>query len=180
MKTFDKKDVCTIVNAQTAYKYIGDNGYFSNHLDPDLRNWRYGELLSILNYDWTYIDNVFGIATQDPDNEEKLITTDYYGLFIPSNKVKEVEEPKKWRAFKSLDEFADALGVCHLVGTEIIFRNKGASELLRKSMITEMSTTSNNSFVTLGSLGFSLKSLFDAYEWLNKDGVWQPFGVLEK
>jgi len=177
MKTFDKKDVFTIINAKTAYKHIGENGYFSDRLDPNLENWEYGELRSIQDGEDADVDAVFGRSTLDPDNEEKLIIDYSYGLFLPECKV--IEE-KKWRAFKSLDEFADALGVCHIVGTEIIFRNKGAFELLRKSMITEMSTTSHNSFVTLGSLAFSLKSLFDAYEWLNKDGVWQPFGVLEK
>ena len=176
--TFNKEDVFSWGNAEKAKQYIGELCYFGDSLYELKKNIEINysrTLLWINNNSTVGVNSIFEcVSENDPNNVHYS-----QGLMIPVDKVK-VEESKKWRAFKSLDEFADALGVCHIVGTEIIFRNKGASELLRKSMITEMSTTSNNSFVTLGSLAFSLKSLFDAYEWLNEDtGEWQPFGVKE-
>ena len=168
MKTFDRKNLYSWSNAEEAKTYLGSQGYFGNSICG-------------INRSITKLDMHTLREVDDSDAHcfyNKSLPFGYC-FFLPTDKVIHLEKEKTWRAFKSLDEFADALGVCHIVGTEIIFRNKDASRLLRKSMITEMSTTSNNSFVTLGALEFSLKSLFDAYEWLNKDGTWQPFGVEE-
>jgi hypothetical protein len=169
MKTFDKKDVCTIVNAQTAYKYIGDNGYFSDHLDPDLKNWRYGELLSIHNDDYADVDAVFGIA----DQEDRLIATDYYGLFLPACKA--IEKENKWRAFRDTQELKTVLNLGSLLGRNITIRRK---ENLKEYVV--MICGVSNTELLLPSFGsWTMPHLFKNYE-IKLHGEWQPFGVIEE
>ena len=101
MKEFDKKDVFNITNAEDANEYVGKEGYFADCLYKDLNMWKKGIL-----------DEIVKDATSFPF--VKLNTQDGISitvrLFLPADKVKDVEEPKKWRAFRTFEEFILVLG----------------------------------------------------------------------
>ena len=92
MKTFDKKDVFTVLTAEDAKNYIGKEGYLSD------------TLINLQNR----VDNSVH-ETLDSINELQPYPFSANGLssllFLPFDKVKEVEEPKKWRPFKDIGEF---------------------------------------------------------------------------
>ena len=79
MKTFDKKDVYSWSNCEEARQYIGDEGYFRDTYCESLAAWHRGILQDV---DPSMpVDCIF----EDEENE-------IFGLFLPADKVKEVEE----------------------------------------------------------------------------------------
>jgi hypothetical protein len=96
-----------------------------------------------------------------------------FGLFLPADKVKEVEE-KKWRAFKDFNEFKFWTGKG--VGSVIIYRDKLTNDEL-EAVITRSKLYEN--FVEIGAVEYTFKELFDQWEWLSNRNEWQPFGVEE-
>ena len=112
MKTFDRKDVFTLVTAEEAKDYIGIKGYFGDsfeELEDDIRKANNAELAEIF-----------------PNQETNIVfrpsrSSACYGLFLPASKVKEVEKEKKWRAFRTFEEFVLVVG---LIGCNVRFRFK--------------------------------------------------------
>lgn len=172
MKKFDIKDVFSWSNAEDAKQYIGKQCYFADTL-------RYLE--QNINDDISYIlqDVVNGKECQV---QEVFRDVDYdgWGLCLPAEKVKEVEEPKKWRAFKSIDEFKKETGLdlLSIVHYRYIIEKPRNLTTTGFGVITDFCTCSDNTYyITIGDTSFNLNELFD-YEYL-VDGVWKPFGVEE-
>lgn len=160
MKTFDKKDIFTCVTADEAIAYIGNNGYFANSLSG------FNHIDCFAPYS---LDEV-QIGTDKPFVYKK----ESYALFLPANKIKDVEE-KKWRVFKNLDDLKNYTNKS--VGSVLVYRQKNKDNTMKTSMITNYVFDTN--CISLGNLPFSFETLFDEYEWLNEKGIWQPFGVEE-
>lgn len=86
MKKFDKKDIFTCVTAEEAQKYIGQQGYFGDSL---------GTLKAMIEVDCT--EKLLNIL--DENDCFRFISTSLlssgtamWSLFIPVEKVKEIEE----------------------------------------------------------------------------------------
>ena len=179
MKTFDKKDVFSWSNAEEAKQYIGQRGYMA---DSNIG------LQETIN-----INRVYELKDID---ENKLFCfyrsqCDYgRGLFLPVDKVKEVEEPKtvKWRAFKSIDEFKKETGLDLLSIVHYRFSPSSNPRIITSTgygVITDLTTCSNfitssdkPYYVTIGDTSFNLDELFN-YEYC-ADNEWKPFGVAEE
>lgn len=97
-KTFDRKDVYSVLNAEDASQYVGTKGYFADTLSCLNEKVRKNMLdpLDDVNqlHDFPFISYVTGFL-----------------FFLPADKVKEVEEEKKWRAFKDIEEFKKETGL---------------------------------------------------------------------
>ena len=168
MKTFDRKDIYSWSNAEEAKQYIGEKGYFAESisiLERDIEQQHTSRLIGV------DITEVCCFHAKNKGN---------YSLFLPTDKVKEVEEPKKWRAFNNHEELAKTLGIetKSLIGTKITWRNKGNGITVGQALIINVFSNKEKSCITLGLVNYSMEKLFYELE-LNKDGVWQPFGVLE-
>ena len=156
---FDKKDVISWANCEEAKKYIGEEGYFRDDYQGDLAAWSKG-LLQDVDPSMP-VDCIF----EDEEN-------DVHGLFLPADKVKQPEPAKKWRPFKCSEEFIKLVG-CD-VGDRLTMRRKGL-RIVRNVLVLELAQG-------LGTLGlgthiFCYRELFDDYEWQDKEGNWQTFGV---
>lgn len=177
MKTdrFDRQDVFTIATIEDARKYINCEGYFSDSLFTDLNEWRRGILKEVdedaMNFPFLSLDTKYGF----------LIYA--FRLFIPLEKVKEVEKLKKckkWRAFKSIDEFANTLGLYPVLGNEVIYRRKNNPFGIARAAITRtyVDSKSGSIRVTFGDENIGFDFLFGQFEWKDENGNWQPFGVV--
>ena len=162
MKTFDKKDVYSWSNAEEAKQYIGKEGYFSNNFSGLQNKVRNCYELSILEN----IDN-YGICCFNTK------VADGFGLFLPADKVKEVED-KKRREFRTFEEFALYLGT---IGCNVRFRKKGDINQEYLSVISSFNFGART--VTIGARIYNFAELFKGYEWRDEDGEWHPFGVEE-
>lgn len=94
MKTFDKKDVFSWSNAEEAKTYIGKTGYFNNDFESIKRAIELGDpaVLDRVDTNSIWCFKALGVSL-------------CFGLFLPADKVKEVEKPKKYRPFKNVAEF---------------------------------------------------------------------------
>jgi hypothetical protein len=169
MKTFDKKDVYSWSNAEKARQYMRKEGYFADsiaELDCKIQGEYKNILTDIFASDTDRASCPFG-----NDDEET------WSLFIPTDKVK---KEKKWRAFKSIDEFKKETGLDLLskVHYRYITEKPKTITTIGFGVITDFCTCSDETYyITIGDTSFNLNELFD-YEYL-VDGVWQPFGVEE-
>lgn len=158
---FDKKDVISWANCEEARQYIGEEGYFRDDYQEDLACWSQGLLQEI--------DPSLPVDCTFEDEENNL-----HGLFLPADKVKQPEPAKKWRPFRDCAEFMRTVR-CGL-GDRLTIRRKGL-QIVRSVLVLELAQG-------LGTLGlgthiFCYRELFDDYEWQDKEGNWQPFGVEE-
>ena len=167
MKTFDKKDVFTCVNAEDAKNYIGEEGYLSD------------TLINLQNR----VDNS-SLETLDSINELQPYPFSANGLasllFLPANKVKEIEEPKKWRPFGNMDEF-----------TKCILNSLNVSPIHHIIEIEDTFTAKQCTIQILGKFKNGLilpiygaqtfEQLFNRFKIFNDyhEIGWQPFGVEE-
>ena len=170
MKTFDKKDVFSWSNAEDAKQFCkGGYGYFADSL-KDLQecvsNNNIQKLFSICLEPETDVDSVFSITESDY----------YYALFLPEEKVKEVEE-KKWRAFETMEEFIKIVGD---IGTIITYRTKKEPSQEMKGMFTgDMWDSACRGWILgIGATLYRLENLFELAEYKYKN-EWKPFGVQE-
>ncbi len=163
MKTFDKKDVYSWSNAEEAKTHIGKTGYFNNDFESIKRAIELGgpAVLDRVDTNSIWCFKALGVSL-------------CFGLFLPADKVKEVEEPKKWRAFKDFNEFKILTNKS--IGSVIVYKDKLTNDEL-EAVITRSKLYEN--FVEIGAVQYTFKELFDQWEWLDKDGHWQPFGVEE-
>lgn len=161
MKTFDKKDVYSWSNCEEARQYVGEEGYFCDDCQEDLAAWSKGLLHDV---DQSLpVDCIF-------ENEENEV----FGLFLPADKVIEVEE-KKYRAFKDFKEFRFWTG--RRVGVVIVYRNKLTNDEI-EAVITRSQLYENS--VEIGAVEYTFKELFEQWEWLSDGNEWCLFGVEEK
>ena len=161
MKEFDRKDVYSVLNAEDASQYVGKKGYFAHTLSG-LKDKVYKNILSPL-------DDVNQL------NDYPFITDgECYLFFIPENKVKGVEEPKKWRAFRTFEEFVLVVG---LIGCHVRFRFK--DDISNEFFTLIVGFNYEAQTVTINNSIYSFKELFKKFEFY-KNQEWQPFGVLDE
>ena len=168
MKTFDKKDVFTLVTAEEAKAYIGKQGYFGDsfeELEEDIKNKYKMQLENV--YPDRYTSIVFRPYASDTS----------YGLFIPVDKIKEIEEPKKYRPFETIEEFVKTIGD---IGTIITYRTKKEPSQEMKGMFTGYMWDSacRGWILGIGATLYRLENLFELAEYKHKN-EWKPFGILE-
>lgn len=160
MKTFDKKDVFSWANCEETP--LNTWGYFGEDLKDLKREIKEGhehKLLSIDsedNYCFKYIENDSRISSP---------------FFLPADKVKEVEDPKKWRAFRTFEEFILVLGT---IGCHVRFRFK--DDISNEFLALIVGFNYEAQTVTINNSIYSFKELFKKFEFY-KNQEWQPFGV---
>ena len=168
MKTFDRKDVLTLATVEDAKKYINKYGYFAD---------RYSYLEELVK------DNLLAkLIYIDSDSTYcfRSLNAGEYGLFLPADKVKEIEEPKRWRPFKDRDEFKEVTGL--KVGDTILFKEKNYAPCCSNEafILSLANKPAGLMFIILGGLRTSNRILFDKYEYSKDNGeTWLPFGVEE-
>ena len=180
MKTFDKKDVFTLVTAEEAEAYIGKQGYFGDSfkdLERKIKEDDCDELAEIFLEQDADINIIFR-----PRGYESCYESSF-GLFLPADKIKEVEEEKKYRPFKNVDEFIHILGVS--IGEILIFRPRKKAQQkgeIHTILVGYLKAENGDDEIILGGSNgsWSLQDIFENLEWKSKrDGQWQPFGVEE-
>ena len=165
MKKFDIKDVYSWSNAKEAKQYINKEGYFSDDLDELNREINENKLYPLKE---VYSNSAICFVALSPVGRWSC------GLFIPAEKVKEVEEPKKYRKFNSTDEFLKF----YKVGQVVHLKNKNNN----LEQLTSIVSVFINCYccvclgINNGALPF--EDLFKKYE-IEINGKWQPFGVEE-
>ena len=162
MKTFDRKDVYSWANCEEAKQYIGKLGFYSNNfptLKTKVKNCEPKELIAV---------NDYGIGCFIFDS-----TDSGYGLFLPLDKVKEVEETKKWREFRTFEEFVLAVG---LIGCHVRYRLKADKDNEFLAIVNGFNYKAQS--ITINAVRYTFNELFDKFE-LFKNQKWQPFGVEE-
>ena len=168
MKTFDRKDVFSWNNAEEAKTYIGKTGYFNNDFESIKRVIELGDPVVLDRVDtnsiWCF--KALGVSL-------------CFGLFLPAEKVKEVEE-KKWRPFGNMDEF-----------TKCILNSLNVSPIHHIIEIEDTFTAKQCTIQILGKFKNGLilpiygaqtfEQLFNRFKIFNDchEIGWQPFGVLE-
>ena len=168
MKTFDKKDVFSWSNAEEAKQYIGKDCYFAHSigvLSEHIKTGVIGTLKDIFNSNHDAISCAFGDGTST------------WGLCLPAEKVKEVEEPKKYRPFETIEEFVKTIGD---IGTIITYRTKKEPSQEMKGMFTGYMWDSacRGWILGIGASLYRLENLFELAEYKHKN-EWKPFGVEE-
>lgn len=170
MKKFDIKDVFSWSNAEDAKQYIGKVGYFADNVD-DLQecvnNDNFQTLFSINLDPKIDVDSIFSITEMDYE----------YALFIPADKVIEVETEKKYRPFETIEEFVKTIGD---IGTIITYREKKEPSQEMRGIFTGYmwDRACRGWILGLGATLYRLENLFELAEYKYKN-EWQPFGVLE-
>ena len=97
------------------------------------------------------------------------------GLFLPADKVKEVEEEKKYRPFETIEEFVKTIGD---IGTIITYREKKEPSQEMRGIFTGYmwDRACRGWILGLGATLYRLENLFELAEYKYKN-EWQPFGV---
>lgn len=165
MKDFDRKDVFSWYNANDARQYIGQFGYFCDCCVKNAKEWGYGKLTQI-SLD-SAVDEIFC-------HDDGCL----YGLFLPADKVREIEEKeKKWRPFNDFEEFSKTLN--KKIGSEILYRNKDYP--LRYIHTTIMGYIEHELYEDLIQIGTGTLKFSDYFKQIEiwNGEKWQPFGVLE-
>ncbi len=160
-KSFDKKDVFSWANCEEAKRYIGMNGYFAHTLSQLTDR--------IQKSDFNHLEKICDFNTNCFCRSGDGVMC-YWSMFLPADKVKEVEEEKKYRAYKNFDEFDHAVGdIVHLR-----LKHKHSSEYIY--LITGFNYNQNS--ISINGVMGNFENFFDMYEIFNGKG-WQPFGVKE-
>ena len=177
MKTFDKKDLITWVNCDTAVP--GKVYYFSNTVYGIQNRIKTNCAHTLIRVEESLIDTPFVF--------ESDIGECYSACAFP---VDSVIEKKTYRPCKTIKEFyelvfnikikADHNYFDELLGKIIHFRNKkrGIAYFTTISTITKDSTGCVRVFLPLAGY-LSFKDFFDEYE-IEVEGKYKPFGVTDE
>lgn len=167
MKKFDIKDVFSWSNAEDAKQYIGKNGYFADNLHDLQECVSNNSIQTLFSLDLdpeTDVDSIFSI------NE-----IDYkYALFIPAEKVTEIKE-KKYRPFKSIDEFMNHLDLKCLMNNYIKVEDINTSEIYELMIVGAFV----NGLVLPLYGALTMDQLFRKFK-LKFNDQFLPFGVLDE
>lgn len=160
-----------------ARQFIGKECYFSDDLD----NFEYldefkGRLIVDGDYSNMYKGKLLGIFANDNafivDENDIGSRFDYC---IPCEWVQEIKKPK-YRQY-SLEEFKERFNI----GWVIKFRGKhsGADYRLVFNGYVEYHD-GDEPVIVLGHLGYTLRELFEDYEWIDSESEgYMPFGIKE-
>lgn len=167
MKTFDKKDIYTIVTEEEVKAYIGKLGYFGDsleELEEKINKDDCDELAEVVHENYT--SNAFRPRGYDSA----------YGLFLPNDKVK---KEKKYRPFKTIAEIIKTLLISF--GDPIRFRHKNNPKMVQIGIFNGYCEKGDKlDYITIGAWICGIQSLFDYYEFYdNKTKEWRTFGVEE-
>jgi len=156
-----------ISDLKKSSKYLNEEVYFSNF--SDFSEYKEGILKSVkMSYGAGYS---YGNGC---DNQN-------YNYFIPKDMVAFGDEPKKYyKPFKTIGELLDSTGlVFHQYPNTVQYlefrSNCGDTYYLSYNgyEIDKFGTV----YIHLGSLTFTLKELFNSYEYTSDGIKWLPFGV---
>ena len=165
MKTFNKKDVFCIINAEDAKKYIGHECYFDDSF-KGLQSCIDNDITGVLKH----IRDDDSICTSCVFTTTDIITS--FGLCLPCELVK--KEPK-YRAFKGIDEFEKTLNI--KLGDLVEFMD---TTIRRTALYTGNAIgISGLQYITLGGYVYQFKGLFKDCK-LIQDGELVPFGILDE
>lgn len=166
---FDKRISSDLRDVYTLYcrnnnNLLGIEVYASNDIDDfnNIDQCKKGKV--------DYIDPVHGYAVKvDSEN------TCYFNFVIPAMVV---HEEKVLRPY-TIEEFQLEFDV----GKPIKFRRKHDSTSEKYLILLGYSLEECNQVyfdrIHIGNSSYSLKELFEDYEWQNDSNVWKPFGVAE-
>ena len=99
MRTFDKKDVLSAINIEGARCYVNSIGYFGNNLKEIQKAINSGKPTTLCKIEE---EAELGLIFQHSYN---LVGHNANSLFLPDDKVKEVEEKEVYRPFNNFSEF---------------------------------------------------------------------------
>ncbi len=168
MKTFNREDIISWSNSESAKKYVETEGYFGDS---------YQELITkVKNNTTSTLWNVFG-ANDVNDIFEDLHDV-RYGLFLPTDKVKDSEKSKKYRPFNDIDEFLQRTKIT--VGTVIHVEISPKLVEWRSCYHLALLGYTTDTLIFPSPLNeISFQKLFIGVQLIEEDGTLQPFGVEE-
>lgn len=175
MKTFNKKDVFCIANAEQAEQYIGHECYFDDSytgLQYSIDNNIKGVLKHVGDPDTSNTFCVFTTTDVIKVRDSRCITS--FSLCLPCELVKE-EEPK-YRPFTTIDEFISVVGE---IGSVICFKPENCNAKYSVVFSGILETEFGKTNVLIGAMVHDFAELFEEYV-LVKDGKEVPFGIKVK
>ena len=176
MKTFNKKDVFCIANAEDAIQYLDRECYF----EDSYRGLQYcidNNIKGVLKHvrfrnddNYNTVDCIF-VADGDIEvMDGRYITS--FGLCLPCELV--MEKNSKYRPFKSVEEFKSVVGD---IGNVICFRQMYSNTMYDMMLIGFLENyDSRKTHVLIGNHTIDFDGLFTFYV-LVKDGKEVPFGI---
>lgn len=177
LEIIEGKKPLTRLDTETAVHFIGKECYFSDDLDNfDYLDEFKGKLTVDGDYSNMYKGKLLGIFANDNafivDENDIGSRFDYC---LPAEWVQERKKPK-YRPY-TLEEFKQRFNI----GWAIEFRGKhsGTDYLLAFNGYVEYHD-GDEPVIVLGHLSYTLKELFEDYEWIELgEAEYQPFGVKE-
>lgn len=156
-----KNDILTSFDVKDAGRFLGQKGYFSDCIDlyRCLDNRKHGILTEIKDSDCPF---------KEDDNE-------FWRFFIPESLL----ENKKYSRPFSLIEFKGNTPKMIFPDDLIHFRNKNGGFIEYAQRYNGYIVNSRVTVICLGSREYSLEDLFENFEYLDRDGEWNTFGVEE-
>ena len=151
-------------NAKKCAIYIGHKGYFTNNID------------FFKNIDFCIYGTLEEVYAEQADSFQ-MDNRKFFRHFIPECFVKPKE--KKFRPYTFM-EFTDKF----TIGRPIKFRPKGEvgweRYLILNGYVHEQRGDQTFTYISIGSCGYTLDELFNAYEWQEHyTEDFEPFGVEE-
>ena len=156
-------DVLTCFDTEQAKQFKGEKGYFEDYLH---------------NYNSLEDEHKeYGTLTEVLDNEAPFKSDNrcHWRFFLPECLL----ENKKYSRPFSIIEFKGNLPKMIFPDDLIHFRNKDSGFDEYAQRYNGYIVNSQDTVICLGSREFSLKDLFKKFEYLDKDGEWNTFGVEE-
>lgn len=162
-RIIDGKKPLDCFDTEIAKQFIGKKGYFGAHESQ------------FMNLDTCPKCVVDELKEFDNCGDCPFITSSNhsYRLFLPAEWVKEPK--KKYRPFTK-DEFLRMFNSG--IGCQWITMKSIATENEYYMQVTGCFTSDLDiTYVCLGSLGFTLETLFTDFQWKDNDGNWRVFGI---
>ena len=153
---------------KNSLKYLNQDGYFSNSKDFSEYEEAKLDVVEVANFRFSPYSYI--------KNGDRLV----FSYFIPKSEVVFVEEEKKLRPFKTIDEFFNV--TCFKIGDVVRIKNYVGYAYEETSVITSFRVYEDKEFhrmyVTFGVVARPFDELFKHYKYF-KNGEWLPFGVEE-
>ena len=152
---FNTEDVLSWANRDKAEAYVGKEGYFADSLE---------KLEGVIKNRIIYTLIEVGVDVSCfREGEYKF----RFGLFLPTDKVLPVPiRPKKYRPFRTVEEFSQTLGVKELLGAKMTYKRKDNNLYTYNAIVTQHTHESRDDqtifcSIRLGETVFSLCELFN-------------------
>lgn len=175
MKTFNKKDVFSIANAEDAIQYLDQECYFEDSyrgLQYCIDNNIKGLLKCVRDDD---DDNTAADCIFSADRAIDLMggrCFRSFGLCLPCELIK-MEKNPKYRPFKSVEEFKSVVGE---IGSVIIFKPINCNAKYSVMFLGVLEDEFGKTNVLIGGMPHDFAELFEEYVLL-RNGEEVPFGI---